>query len=145
MAHHGGGGDQLEEHVKLVETCQLHVLWLRQHALALHESGLGDHAEAVILQADLVERQASWSVPTPADESRPGGGWLDEMIDQLKIPWFSPVKTHIVWLLHWARRARSVVRHMAVVAEAYNEPANKVAAAQRLLDEIDDGPPPPTK
>ena len=63
------------------------------------------------------------------------------MLDQLKLPWVMPTRYHIVWLLHWARRARSVVRHLAGVAEAYNEPATKVAAANRVLDEIEEGPP----
>ena len=63
------------------------------------------------------------------------------MLDQLKMPWVMPTRYNVVWLLHWSRRARSVVRHLAGVAEAYNEPATKVAAAQRLLDEIEQGPP----
>ncbi len=134
-----GGVDRFDE---LIETCQVHVTWMRQHAHALHECGLEDMATAVMEQALTIETKASWALATPADESRPGGGWVDEMIDQLKMPWFSPVRPHIIWVLHWARRARSVVRHMAGVAEAYNEPATKVAAAQRLLDEIDEGPPP---
>ncbi len=124
-----------------IETGQRTATWMREHAHALHAAGLEDLARELVERADELEASASWALATPADESRPGSGWIDDLIDQLKMPWVSPTRSQIVWVMHWARRARAVVRHLAGVAEAYNEPATKVAAAQRLLDEIDQGPP----
>lgn len=130
---------------ELIETCQQHATWLREHAHAIHEAGLDDLAKKIVEQANEIETKASWALATPSDESRPGGGWIDEMVDQLRLPWVMPTRPQIVWIMHWARRCRSVVRHLAGVAEAYNEPATKVAAAQRLLDEIEEGPQPPRR
>lgn len=126
---------------ELIELCQRRSTWLREKAHIIHEAGLEDLAKEIVEAAYELESRASWALSTPSDESRPGGGWVDEMLDQLKLPWVMPTRYHIVWLLHWSRRARSVVRHLAGVAEAYNEPATKVAAANRVLDEIDQGPP----
>ncbi len=115
---------------------------MREQSATLHEAGLDDLARAMVQRADELETGASWALAVPSDDSRPGSGWVDELVDQIKLPWVMPTRSQIVWLLHWARRARTVVRHLAGVAEAYNEPATKVASAQRLLDEIDAGPPP---
>lgn len=123
-----------------IDTGQRLATWMREQAEVLHGAGLDDLARAMVERADDLEAKASWALAAPSDESRPGNGWVDDVLDNLKLPWMMPTRSQVVWLLHWARRARTVVRHLAGVAEAYNEPATKVAAAQRLLDEIETGP-----
>jgi len=123
-----------------IESAQRTATWMREQADVIHQAGLDELARSMVERADDLEAKASWALATPSDESRPGGGWVDDVLDHLKLPWMMPTRSQVVWLLHWARRARAVVRHLAGVAEAYNEPATKVAAAQRLLDEIETGP-----
>jgi hypothetical protein len=116
--------------------------WMRETSVVLHEAGLEDVARDMVVRAAGLERKASWALSAPPDESRVGGGWIDQLYDSLKMPWQTPTRRQVVWLVEWARRARSVVRHMVGVAESYNEPAQRIATAQRVLDEIDIGPDP---
>lgn len=124
----------------LITRAQEIALWLREQAMVVHEAGLEDLAKEMVVRANGHEKDAAWALAAPADESMVGSGWVDQIHEDLKMPWRSPTRPQIVFVVTLLRRARGVVLHYAQECELL-APPETVAAGQRLLNDINGGPP----